>query len=191
MRSQRREVRYTRALVIGLAVSLLVHGALLGLGRLSFSSHGPVEGPLSVITLPPETDVTKPELSEAEASSPRPAEMFALLELSSAAVGPEVAEYPYVIERARNAPAMAPLVPRPRAEPLTVETGLTPIRTPLPMGTVAMGGGGDRGSGLDGLHVIVMGPAGIGHGGDSCRPGRFINYRRSPIVRPTNPLRRW
>jgi hypothetical protein len=192
MRSQRREVRYTRVLVVGLAVSLLVHGALLGLGRLSFGSGGSEEGPLSVVTLPPETDVTKPELDTADESSPMPAEMFAMLELSSAAVGPELAEYPYVIDRARNAPAMAPLVPRPRFEPLTVETGLTPIRTPIPTGAVAMGGGGDRGNGLDGLHVIVMRPAGIGHGGDSCRPGgRFINYHRSPIVRPTSPLRRW
>ncbi len=191
MRNERREARYTRVLVVGLAASLLVHGALLGLGRLSFGSRGPAEGPLSIITLQPEVDVTKPEIEASDLSSPKPAEMFALRELSSAAVGLELDEYAFVLERARNAPPLAPLVPRPRTAPLTVETGLTPIRTPVPTGAVAMGGRGNQGNGLDGLHVVVMRPRGIGHGGDSCRPGRFINYYRSPVVSPTSRLRRW
>ncbi len=192
MRRQRREARYTKIFVYGLAISLLVHGALLGLGRLSFGSRDEAKGSLSVVTLPPDTEVEPPEITELGESSPMPTQFQPLIELASAAVGPDLADYPFVLERAQNGPAAAPLVPRPRTTPLTVETGITPMRTPVPSSaTLAMGGQGSQGNGMDRVGVVVLMPAGIGRGGDSCRPGhRFINYRRSPVVSGLR-MRRW
>lgn len=189
MRSQRREARYVKILGAGLAISVLVHGALLGLGRLSFGSRGPAEGPLSVVTLPPEAEAAQLDESLADLSD-LSTTGFALVALASPAVGPELSEYPFVLERAMTAPLSAPLVPRPRTEPMTVESGLTPVRVPVPT-MLTMGGRGHQGNGIDGLDATILMPAGIGHGGDSCVPRRFVNYRRSPVVSPGFRLRRW
>jgi hypothetical protein len=175
-----------KVLGAGLAVSVLVHGALLGLGRLNFGSRGPAEGSLSVVTLPPEAEPAELDASLADLSTTG----FALVELASPAAGPELSDYPFVLERAMTAPLSAPLVPRPRTEPLMVESGLTPIRVPVQT-VLTMGGRGSRGNGIDGLDVTILMPAGIGHGGDSCVPRRFVNYRRSPVVSPGFRLRRW
>ena len=190
MRRQRREARYMKILVYGLAISLLVHGALLGLGRLSFGSRDAAEGSLSVVTLPPDTEIEQPEVRDGEAS-PMPTDIEPLIELASAAMGPELEDYLFVLERAQNGSPAAPLVPRPRTTPLTVETGLTPMRTPVPASaTLAMGGQGSQGNGMDRVRVIVLMPAGIGHGGDTCKPRRLVNYTRSPVVNSLR-MRRW
>jgi hypothetical protein len=179
-----------RILVYGLAISLLVHGALLGLGRLNFGSSDVAEGSLSVVTLPPDTEVEKPEVRDGP-SSPTPTQFQPVIELASAAVGPDLSDYPFVLERAQNGPPAAPLVPRPRTTPVTVETGLTPMRTPVPASaTLAMGGEGSQGNGMDRVRVLVLMPAGMGRGGDSCKPGRHINYTRSPVVNSLR-MRRW
>ncbi|NIR42643.1 MAG: hypothetical protein GWN99_02025 [Gemmatimonadetes bacterium] len=179
MRSQRREVRYTRILGAGLAISLVVHGALLGLGRVSFGSHEPAEGSRDVVSVPAEAEPANPEISEL-AFRP-PSEAVVLGEPSSPA-GPDLSEYPLVLGRANEGGLPTAFVPRPRSTPLTVESGLTPIRMPRPT-IVTMDGRGRQGNGIDGIDVTILLPGGIGHGGDSCVPRRRLNYfRQLPLA---------
>lgn len=190
MRRQRREQRYARLLAIGLGISLLVHGALLALGYLSFGQDRPGEGPLAVITLPQyaeSVELDTPAL-ESELSSPT-AELTPGAVLDPTAP-PDLAEYRLVLERAMSWPAVAPLVPRPRITSATVESWLTPVRTP-PARLAAVSDRG-RGGGLDGVDfTLLIAPRGIGRGGDSCLPGgRFIRYTSRSQVAGLR-YRRW
>lgn len=182
MRSQQREARHTRILAAGLAVSLLVHGALLGLGRISFGSGDPAEGSLDVVTLPAEAEAVQPESRELAFVPPAD---DVTLGAPATPIGLDLAEYPLVLGRATEGGLPVAFVPRPETTPKTVESGLSPIRLPVPAGLTAANGrvADQDGIGLDGIDVTILLPGGIGHGGDSCVPRRRVNYfRQLPLA---------
>jgi hypothetical protein len=60
---RRQRVNYARILGIGLGISVVVHIAVIGLGRWSVGSDGAADGPFSVVSLP------EPELEDTDAAS--------------------------------------------------------------------------------------------------------------------------
>jgi hypothetical protein len=175
MRRQRLKTRHTRILAIGLGISLLVHGAILGLGRLKLATRDTADGPLSVVTLPdpvPEKQAP-PEAESAGAPTalvPISGISFAEAELPAP---PELLESRVVLAKAASSQLTAPLVPRPRITVARVESGLAPTRVGEPV-LLALRERGRRSGGGIGVDVLI-GSGGYGAGGD-CAPGA-VNLR--------------
>ena len=190
-KNQPRNARYSRVLGIGIAVSIAVHIAAIGLIRLNMNRDKVSDGPLTAVTLQPEE--TRDELEALDASGAVTEPAPATLQLSSLNVSerpgaPDPSEeYMTVLSLAATAEFQAPLVPRPRMDPAEVESGLTPIHVlePIALGVptterIASGG-------------VGFGIAGLG--GDRCvprgTPGRFPPNRvrfRTPAPRTYQPI---
>ncbi|MGD8698474.1 MAG: hypothetical protein PVJ43_04235 [Gemmatimonadales bacterium] len=184
---RRQRPNYRRILGIALGVSVLVHVVVIGFGRLNLGSRGATEEALTLVTLPqPEV-----EPSEAQPESSAPAG-GGLAMVNEPTVSPldveveafDVMEYTEILAEASNSDLSAPLVPRPRITPASVETGLSPIRVSEPA-LVSLSDRGRRGGGNGiGINVIVGVGGHGGRGGDNCTPSainvRFPNHR-NPI----------
>ena len=184
---RRQRPNYTRILGIALGVSVLVHVIVIGFGRLNLGSRGASEQVLSLVTLPqPELDRSE---VQPESSTPAGGGIELTTDPTISPVDVEVEafdfmEYTEILAEASSSELTAPLVPRPRITPATVESGLSPIRVSEPA-LVALSDRGRTGSGSGiGIQVIV-GVGGHGaRGGDNCTPSA-INVR---IPNSRNPL---
>lgn len=172
--SQRRNARYGRILGVGLAISLAVHVAVLGFVRFRVGSDQST-ATLTAVTLE-DRDVTPDEwtdLSAADAPATAP-----LSEISPAPDAGAVAEYMTVLALATERDLPSPLVPQPRLEPVTVESGLTPIHVLEP---IALGVPSTERLGRGGVGFTF-----VGLGGDRCVPPRGgpVRFppRRLPLV---------
>ncbi|UCC73207.1 MAG: hypothetical protein JSV86_01170 [Gemmatimonadota bacterium] len=177
MDRRRRNALYARILAVGLGVSVLVHAALLGFGRLSFLKRSPGSATLNVVTLPePETQ------PEEEAGGAVDSWQLALELSESERAVLDLSEYQDVLAEAASTDPLTPVVPRPRLTAYVAESGFTPLRIPQPDRltrrgqTVNVGPGG----GMGGV-IIVVGGGGMGPV-DDCTPsgigGRFPGGRR-------------
>ena len=181
-----RNTVYTRLLVIGLSVSVLVHAAPLGFGRLNFLKRGPSNTTVSVITLPaPEEPREESPSGTVEgwqlALELNDSEMEAVLDLS---------EYDDVLAQANSRDPLTPVVPRPRLTVHLIESGFTPLRVPQADrltrrgGTVNVRG---PGGGMGGV-IIVTGGGGRGPI-DDCTPSGIGGRRPGGVRRPLGPGR--
>ncbi len=191
-RGRQLDSRYARILGIGLGISVVVHGVVLGLGRLS--DHGPadVASQLSLVEFV-ERDVTPEDTEirpvEAEESAPAsaawgPAANFrpATEDIPVAAL--DLSESRRVLAAATSKHLSAPLVPRPRVIPARENVGMTPIhvREPLRLATRERGrSGSGGGTGIDGISIFVIGAG----GGGVCLPVPGA----VPLRRPIPPAR--
>jgi hypothetical protein len=168
MTPQRRNSHYKRIFGIGLGISVAVHAAVLGFGRLSMDTSGKNDGDLNVITLPqpePENEIRHEE-DALDAGIPGGVK---LSEVESEIPGIDLNDYPIVLARLTSEEPAAPLVPRPRIRPHMVESGLTPIhRLPQPAMTTLAESGRPAGRGGMGIGIVVLGPGGPGV--DTCHP---------------------
>ena len=184
---RRQRLDYARILGIGLAISLAVHAAVLGLTRWSGGTSEPTDGPLSVVTLPePESRLEEPEAVLAADGELPSAGGFRISEVEVASAGTELAEYRLVLVEASAAEFTAPLVPRPRVTTASIETGLSPIRVREPALLTLRDRGRRDGSGGIGISIFL----GVGgYGGNSCLPSAInIRYpnRAFPVARLPN-----
>jgi hypothetical protein len=185
MRGKR--TNYARILGIGLGISLAVHIAVIGLGRWSSAGDTPTDGTLNVVTLPaPETP---PEELEADLES-APSGSFDLSVPEVRSTGVDLSEHTIVLAEAASSDIREPLVPRPRINPVSVETDLTPIRVREPA-LVTLGDRGRPSTGGGGVGIgILVGVGGRGHG-DHCAPSAInIRYPTRPMVGANFPNRR-
>jgi len=184
---RRNRTNYARILGIGLGISLAVHVAVIGLGRWNSGNDTPTEGTLNVVTLPaPETP---PEELETElASSASGSFDLAIPQVRS--TGLDLSEHTIVLAEAASAEISEPLVPRPRINPVSVETDLTPIRVREPA-LVTLGDRGRQSTGGGGIGIgILVGVGGRGHG-DHCAPSAInIRYPTRPMIGENFPNRR-
>jgi len=133
---RRQRPNYARILGIALGVSVIVHVAVIGFGRLNFGSRGSTEPTLTLVTLP------QPEVEESavQPASSAPAG-GGLAMVSDPTIAPldveveafDLMEYTEILAEASNSDLSAPLVPRPRITPASAETGLSPIRVSEPI----------------------------------------------------------
>lgn len=178
MDRRQRNTFYARILTIGLGISVAVHVAVIGLGRLNFLARGPANSPLTVITLP------EPEQEETQAESSLGWQLALNINLEDGEFPTvlELSEYDDVLADAASADLSRPLVPRPHLRAERAESGFTPIRVPQADRFTRRGGSGEPGSGagLGGV-IIVVGGGGFGPI-DDCMPsggtGRFPTGRR-------------
>jgi hypothetical protein len=112
--------------VVGLGVSVLVHAALLGFGRLNFLKRSPENTTLSVITLP-ESEQPPEESSGGELE---PWQLALELSESEAEAVLDLSEYDDVLAEATSRDPLTPVVPRPRLTVHLMESGFTPLRVP-------------------------------------------------------------
>jgi hypothetical protein len=180
-----RNTLHARILVVGLGVSVLVHAALLGFGRLNFLKRSPGNTTLSVITLP--------EPEPPEESSGGEAEPWQLaLELSESELEAvlDLSEYDDVLAEATSRDPLTPVVPRPRLTVHLMESGFTPLRVPRPDRLTRRGGtvntSGPSG-GMGGV-IIVVGGGGMGPI-DDCTPSGIGGRRPRGGRRPIGPVR--
>lgn len=171
-----RNTVYARILAVGLGISILVHAALLGFGRLSFLKRNPSNTSLSVITLP-ESD-QPPE----ESGGTVDATWQLALQLSESELEEvlDLSEYDDVLAEATSRDPLTPVVPRPRLTVHLMESGFTPLRVPRPDRLTRRGGTVQTtgpGGGLGGV-IIVVGGGGMGPI-DDCTPSG-IGGRRPP-----------
>lgn len=180
--------RYTRILGIGLGISVLVHGAVLGLGRLGrvddvgHRQLSRVEVVARDVT--PEENEIRPAESEASAAW-RPGSSYQLTSEELAVAALDLSEARLVLAAATSRDLLAPLVPRPRVIPEREAVGLTPIRVrePLRLATRERGQSGSGGdNGIDGISIFVIG---VG-GGGVCLPAPGV----LPLRKPLPPARR-
>lgn len=185
MRRQRRN--YARILAIALGASVLVHVVVLGFGRLGFGTRGSAELPLNLVTLPePEADEneTRLEASSTSSSAWTLATDFTISDVDVEDPALDIMDFHVILSEASSSELTAPLVPRPRITPVSVESGLSPIRVSEPsLLSLADRGrrGGGNGVGID----VLIGVGGHGRGGDNCTPSainvRFPNNRHLPM----------
>lgn len=182
---RRHRTNYARILGIGLAISFIVHAAVLGFGRLGLGPDDAVDGPADIVSLPPEN--IEEELEEAlpGVEALTPGSMFVLA--SPEVTSMDLAEYHVVLAEASAAERFAPVVPRPRLDPAAVETGLSPIHVREP----ALLTIGDRGrqSAGGGIGIGILVGVGGGRGPvDNCVPSH-INVRYPNRLLPNGELR--
>jgi hypothetical protein len=162
-RRHRLDAGYERVLGIALGISLIVHGAVLALGQLKIQTYGSENKPLVVVDLAdprPVDNEAETEAPNADASIEWPA-LAALAPSPARLTRVELSEYRMVLARTD---VRSPLVPRPRATPLIVESGLTPVRIARSHRQAKRGAsdsGSPRGTGI----IFTSGPPG------SCAPG--------------------
>ncbi len=181
-RRQKQNALYTRALGVGLGISLVVHAAVLALGRFSGEHEAP-RTLTSVRLSEPEVTTERVEPRENDASvetaaSPaeaaliawRPAEVIEPGPAESTAT-PDLSEAS-IVANASAARVIAPLIPRPRIAPAENEQGFTPVRVEPPTWMLADGKASGGRSVGGGIRVSA------GSGGD-CAPGAAI-LRRFP-----------
>lgn len=181
-----RNTLYTRILVVGLGVSVLVHAALLGFGRLNFLKRSPGDTSLSVVALP------APEQPLEESGGTVDAPWQLALELSESEMEAvlDLSEYDDVLAEATSRDPLTPVVPRPRLTVHLMESGFTPLRVPQPDrltrrgGTVRTTG---PGAGMGGV-IIVVGGGGMGPI-DDCTPSGIGGRRPRGGRRPIAPNR--
>ncbi|MGD2154295.1 MAG: hypothetical protein PVG79_13575 [Gemmatimonadales bacterium] len=186
MESRARNTAYARVLAVGLGISILVHVALLGFGRLSFLKRGPGNTTLTAVTLP------APEQPPEDGSGTVDAPWQLALELdeSESEAVLDLSEYDDVLSEATSREPLAPVVPRPRLVVHLLESGFSPLRVPRPdrLGrrgeTVTVDGWGDS---LGGVITNIgggrMGPI------DDCTPSGIGGRRPPGGVRPIGPGR--
>jgi len=184
---RRQRPNYARILGIGLGISLAVHVALIGLGRWHSDADVSRDGPLNVVTLPA-PELTPEEAALAEAGAPS-AGGFELSEPEVMSSGFDLAEHTIVLAEVSSSEINEPLVPRPRITPISVESGLTPIRVREPA-LVTLGDRGRQSSGGGGIGIgILVGAGRRGHG-DNCAPsGINIRYPNRPMIGTQYPNR--
>ncbi len=196
---RRQRPNYTRILGIALGVSVLVHVVVIGFGRLNLGSRGAKEQALTLVTLP-QPDVDESEV-QPESSAPAGGGLAMVNDPTISPLDIEVEafdlmEYTEILAEASNSDLSAPLVPRPRITPASVETGLSPIRVSEPA-LVSLSDRGRRGGGSGiGINVIIGVGGHGGRGGDNCTPsGTTVHFPngRNPLTPPYNragvPLR--
>lgn len=188
-RRQRQRADYRRVLWMGLAVSVVVHGLLLALGR--FSAELPIpKMPKMVMVdleLPEETVMEVIEVTELSAVGTE-----AALELSETPGNPNsrsadmpfsvadaLNEASYILARASAAHLEFPVVPRPDIQPLMVESGLTPMYPTADVQVVANDGGSRESEGRKGGGIRIS----FGTGGHCPLPGTELINRRFPGTR--------
>jgi hypothetical protein len=176
MERRARNTLYARMLAVGLGISILVHAAVLGFGRLNFLKRSPSNTSLSVITLP------QPEQPPDESSGGEAEPWQLALELSDSDLEAvlNLSEYDDVLAEATSRDPLTPVVPRPRLTVHMMESGFTPLRVPRPDRLTRRGGtvntNGQSG-GMGGV-IIVVGGGGMGPI-DDCTPSG-IGGRRPP-----------
>jgi len=181
-----RNTVYARVLAVGLGISILVHVALLGFGRLSFLKRSPGNTSLTAITLPAAEQ--PPEGSSGTVDAPWQLALE-LAESESEAVL-DLSEYDDVLSEATSRDPLAPVVPRPRLTLHLIESGFTPLRVPRADrltrrgGTVSTDG---PGGGLGGV-IILVGSGGMGPI-DDCTPSGIGGRRPPGGIRPIGPRR--
>jgi hypothetical protein len=181
-----RNTVYARILAVGLGISILLHAALLGFGRLNFLKRSPSNTSLSVITLP------EPEEPREESSGGESEPWQLALELSETELEEvvDLSEYDDVLAEATSRDPLTPVVPRPRLTVHLMESGFTPLRVPRPDrltrrgGTVRTSG---PGGGMGGV-IIVVGGGGMGPI-DDCTPSGIGGRRPPGGRRPIAPNR--
>lgn len=176
MERRARNNLYARILAVGLGISILVHAAVLGFGRLNFLKRSPSNTSVSVITMPePE------EPREERSGSVEEAWQLALeLDESELEAVLDLSEYDDVLAEATARNPLAPVVPRPRLTVHLLESGFTPLRVPRPDRLTRRGGTVETsgpGAGMGGV-IIVTGGGGMGPI-DDCTPSG-IGGRRPP-----------
>jgi len=184
---RRQRPNYARILAIGLGISLAVHVALIGLGRWRTGSEVSPDGPLNIVTLPA-PELTPEDAALAEASAPS-AGGFELDQPELMSTGFDLSEHTIVLAEISSSEISEPLVPRPRITPISVESGLTPIRVREPA-LVTLGDRGRQSGGGGGIGIgILVGAGRRGHG-DNCAPsGINIRYPNRPLTVPHYPNR--
>ncbi|MGD2217649.1 MAG: hypothetical protein PVJ64_12915 [Gemmatimonadales bacterium] len=167
---------YARILAVGLGISILVHAALLGFGRLNFLKRNPSDTTRSLITMPQ----PEPPRDESSGDVAQPWQLALELSESEQEAVLDLSEYDDVLAEASSRDPLAPVVPRPRLTVHLMESGFTPLRLPRPDrltrrgGTVSTSG---PGGGLGGV-IILVGGGGMGPI-DDCTPSG-IGGRRPP-----------
>jgi hypothetical protein len=185
MRRQRRN--YTRILAIALGASVLVHVVVLGFGRLGFGTRGSADGTLNLVTLPepePDENETRIEATSEAASALTLATDFTISNVDVEDPALDLMDFHAILSEASSSQLSAPLVPRPRITPVSVQSGLSPIRVSEPA-LLSLGDRGRRGGG-NGVGIdVLIGVGGHGRGGDNCTPSainvRFPNNRHLPL----------
>ncbi len=188
-RGRELNTRYTRILGIGLGISVVVHGAVLGLGRLGDRGLANVSDPLTLVEVverdvTPEAAEVRPDESDLASAAWGPASSYRLTSEEPAVAALDLSESRRVLAAATSKDLIAPLVPRPRVIPERDDAGLTPIRVrePLRLATGERGrGGSGGGDGIDGISIFVIG---VG-GGGVCLPAPGA----VPLRRPIQPAR--
>jgi len=194
---RRQRPNYTRILGIALGVSVLVHVVVIGFGRLNLGSRGSTEPTLTLVTLPPEVeDAVQPEASVPVGGGLAMVDDPTVSPLDVEVEAFDLMEYTEILAEASNSDLSAPVVPRPRMTPASVETGLSPIRVSEPA-LVSLSDRGRRGGGNGiGINVIIGVGGHGGRGGDNCTPsGTTVHFPngRNPLIpghnRTSVPLR--
>jgi hypothetical protein len=184
---RRSRTNYAKILGIGLGISLAVHVAVIGLGQWSSGSETPADGTLSVVTLPaPETPPDELEADLASSASGS----FDLSIPQVRSTGVDFSEHLIVLAEASSSEINEPLVPKPRINPASVQSDLTPIRVREPA-LVTLGDRGRQSTGGGGVGIgILVGVGGRGHG-DHCAPSAInVRYPTRPMTGANFPNRR-
>ena len=183
--THRQNSRYTRILGIGLGVSVAVHVAIFALARFSWDSADAGQQVLEVVALvEPEEREPLEEMGEADLAAPTEPGALELAEAQvSSGLGTSL-EHMRVLALAESSPLQLPVVPQPRMDPATAESGLTPIHVlePIALATPST----DR-IASGGTRIGFFG----GHG-DKCVPrggGGLLPPRRLPIARHYDSVR--
>ncbi|MGD8869381.1 MAG: hypothetical protein PVI01_17310 [Gemmatimonadales bacterium] len=186
---RRQRPNYKRILGIALGVSLLVHVVVIGFGRLNLGSRGTTDQALSLVSLPTPPEVDRSEVPP-ESSTPKGGGLALATDVTVSPVEVDPAafdfmEYQEILSETSSSELSAPVVPRPRITPASVESGLSPIRVSEPA-LVRLSDRGRRGGGSGiGIHVIVGVGGQGGRGGDNCTPSGVhvrLPDSRNPLI---------